>query len=57
MKKEINKNIAEGFDKKITRKEAIKKTGITALTAASLLFLQTRESAAQSKPTDPGTGC
>ena len=49
MKKNNNK-IAKAFNKKMTRKEAIKKTGITALTAASLLFLQTKESAAQSVP-------
>ena len=30
---------------KITRKEAIKKVGITALTTASLLFLQTKAKA------------
>jgi hypothetical protein len=53
MKKNKNK-IAKALDKKMNRKEAIKKTGITALTAASLLFLQTKESAAQS-PAPPPT--
>ena len=44
-------------DQKITRKEAIKKTGITALTAASILFLSTKESAAASNlPSNPGGG-
>ena len=43
-------------DKKITRKEAIKKTGITALTAASLMFIQTKASAANSLPAEPGSG-
>jgi len=41
----------------MTRKEAIKKTGITALTTASLLFLSTNASATNSKnPTNPGKG-
>jgi hypothetical protein len=44
-------------EKKITRKEAIKKTGISALTAASIMFLSTKESAAAStNPTPPGSG-
>ena len=56
MKKNKNK-IAKALDKKMTRKEAIKKTGITALTAASILFLSTKESAAASTlPTNPGSG-
>jgi len=56
MKKNKNK-VTKALDKKMTRKEAIKKTGITALTAASLVFLQTKESAADSGvPTNPGTG-
>lgn len=41
--------------KKITRKEAIKKAGLTALTAASVLFLSTKQSAAQSLPSGPGS--
>ena len=41
----------------ITRKQAIQKAGITALTAATVLFLSTKHSAAAStSPTDPGTG-
>ena len=41
----------------ITRKQAIQKAGITALTAATVLFLSTKQSAAAStSPTDPGTG-
>ena len=39
----------------ITRKQAIQKAGITALTAASVLFLSTKQSsAASSSPADPG---
>lgn len=54
--KEQNNNKLSG--KKITRKEAIKKAGITALTATSLLFLETKAHAAQSgdSPTWPGGG-
>ena len=37
---------------KITRKEAIKKAGVTALTATTMLFLQTKPAAANSQPTD-----
>jgi len=43
-KKPINKF----FSKKISRKEAIKKASVTALTTATLIFLQTRKSAADS---------
>ena len=52
-----DKKIKSGFlGKKITRKQAIKKAGVTALTTASLLFLQTKEAAADSKtPTGPPT--
>jgi len=52
MKKNKNK-IAKALDKKITRKEAIKKTGITALTAASIFFLETKKSAADSNSPAP----
>jgi hypothetical protein len=39
----MKKNIIEiASEKKITRKQAIQKAGITALTATSLLFLQTK---------------
>ena len=50
-----DKKNRNGFlGKKMTRKQAIKKAGITALTTATLLFLETKESAAASgKPTDP----
>lgn len=54
---EENKNINQVFDKKITRKQAIQKAGITALTAASLVFLETKKASADSQsPTDPGRG-
>lgn len=43
-------------DPKITRKQAIQKVGITALTAASLMFLSTKQSSAQSTLENPGTG-
>ena len=36
------------FSKKISRKEAIKKVGVTALTTTSLLFLQTKARAQDS---------
>lgn len=55
MKKENIKNSFLG--EKITRKKAIKKVGVTALTAASLMFLATKKASADSKtPTTPGTG-
>jgi hypothetical protein len=43
------KPINRFFSKKISRKEAIKKAGITALTSASLMFLQTQAKAQNSK--------
>ncbi len=44
-------------DRKITRKQAIQKAGITALTAASIMFLSTKQSAAVSNlPDGPGGG-
>ena len=49
-----NKKIStEQSSNKITRKEAIKKVGksVTALTAASLLFLETKAQSATSPPT------
>jgi hypothetical protein len=55
----MKKKITNTNDKAplITRKQAIQKAGITALTAASILFLSTKQSsAASSTPTDPGTG-
>ena len=54
MRKEKNNKIKE--IPKITRKQAIQKAGITALTAASVLFLSTKESAAASNlPSSPGS--
>jgi len=46
MKKDKMKNNSSG--KNITRKQAIKKVGVTALTAASLMFLSTKKAAADS---------
>lgn len=41
----------------ITRKQAIQKAGISALTAATVLFLSTKQSSAQSSlPDAPGDG-
>ena len=54
MKKDIIPMENSDTGKKITRKQAIQKAGITALTAASLLFLDTKKaSAASLKPTAP----
>lgn len=50
-----NKTSENSNTNKITRKEAIKKAGLTALTAASILFLSTKQSAAQSLPSGPGS--
>ena len=56
MKIENNKNKFAG--EKISRKDAIKKAGITALTTASLMFLQTKAHATDSanRAQDLGTG-
>ena len=55
MKKSTKKKYHEA--PKITRKQAIQKAGITALTAASILFLSTKQSSAQSNlPDSPGGG-
>ena len=55
MKKD-NKTNNKFLSEKITRKKAIKKAGITALTAASLMFLATKKASADSfNPTDPGS--
>lgn len=52
MKKE---KISIGPDEKISRKEAFKKVGITALAATSLLFLDTKSASASSfTPARPG---
>lgn len=55
---EKNKNSVAGnfLEKKMTRKEAIQKTGITALTAASLMFLSTNTSSAASCKPGHGNG-
>jgi len=54
----MKKNIKETTPEKlITRKQAIQKVGITALTTASLMFLQTKAHAGDSvgKAARPGT--
>ena len=48
MKKENTQMEKADNSKKITRKQAIQKAGITALTAASLLFLNTKSASASS---------
>lgn len=48
MKKENTQMENGNSYKKITRKQAIQKAGITALTAASLLFLDTKKASAGS---------
>ncbi len=56
MKKE-NKTNKQNSGNKISRKQAIKKVGVTALTVSSLLFLETKKaSAASDSPTPPGSG-
>jgi len=54
MEKNTNNVVGSFLGKKMTRKEAIRKTGITALTAASLMFLSTNASASSSKAANPG---
>jgi hypothetical protein len=58
-KPDIMKNISANKKQdapKITRKQAIQKAGITALTAATVLFLSTKQSSAQSSlPDAPGS--
>jgi hypothetical protein len=55
MKNKITNN--NNPEKKITRKQAIQKVGITALTAASIMFLSTKQSSAGSNlPDGPGGG-
>lgn len=57
MEKNTNNLVGSFLEKKMTRKEAIQKTGITALTAASLMFLTTNASAANScGAKNPGNG-
>lgn len=46
MEKNKSNLVGSFLGKKMSRKEAIKKTGITALTATSLLFLTTNASGA-----------
>ena len=48
---DMEKNTNRFLSKKISRKEALKKTGITALTAATLFFLETKSAAATSPST------
>lgn len=62
MEQKNNNPMGQFLGKKMTRKEAIQKTGITALTAASLMFLTTNASAQKSgtatsaaKPGNNGT--
>lgn len=60
MKKKNNSSKSDSSEVNITRKQAIKKAGITALTAASMVFLSTQASPKgstvtnQAKPTRPG---
>ena len=55
MKKD-NKANNKFLNEKVTRKKAIKKVGVTALTAASLMFLSTKKASAASPLDPPGTG-
>ena len=50
--KNKNTNRSRFLGEKITRKEVLKKTGLTALTASTLFFLETKSAAASS--TIPG---
>lgn len=55
MKKDKTEKISTGGDEKISRKEAFKKAGITALAATSLLFLDAKSASAGSfTPARPG---
>lgn len=55
MEQKNNNPMGQFLGKKMTRKEAIQKTGITALTAASLMFLTTKSASAGSiTPTGAG---
>ena len=55
MNTKYNKMNNKSLDKKISRKEAIRKVGITALTSATLLFLDTKKASADSTtPAWPG---
>ncbi len=55
MSKDNSKKVRIASDEKITRKEAFKKVGITALTATTLLFLDTKNASASSiTPARPG---
>ena len=54
--KKNRKKPAENRTDKITRKEAIKKAGVTALTASSLMFLHTKAHASGSNsPASPNS--
>jgi len=51
-----NTTITNNNASMITRKQAIKKAGVTALTAATVLFLSTKKSSAASdSPGSPGS--
>lgn len=53
--KKRKKNNSTDSSKKMNRKEAVKKIGLTALTASTMFFLETKQSAASSQsPTWPG---
>lgn len=54
--KKNNKIDSDSFNNKITRKKAIKKAGVTVLTAASIMFLSTKAKASDSSPIAPGSG-
>lgn len=55
MNRNKNQKKRDKSGKKITRKEAIKKAGVTALTATTMLFLSTQKaSAASTEATPPG---
>ncbi len=47
-----NKTNNKFLSEKITRKKAIKKVGVTAFTAATLLFLETKKGSAASPTLD-----
>ncbi len=48
-----NKNNRNDSKHKISRKEAIRKTGLAALTASTMMFLETKAYASTSMPTTP----
>ena len=48
-----NKNNRDDSKHKISRKEAIRKTGLAALTVSSMMFLETKAYASASMPAAP----